>query len=218
MDQVVGERIEYVAPFYAQPFELTEAYVQGVAWAKEVHEALHGGFATDPEDAALMVEIAYRAGHSDHLELGTLFGGSAILMALAKVRFGFDGVVHTVDNFWYMKDKMPVGPEVIYNNAKKFGVEDRIVVVEANTFPLPDDITNHVARSGNYGSALIDASHDFGNCQRDWLSVNPIADVVAFHDYDQSHMGVVSTVRNAMQEPGWWLVHLSHHTAIMERL
>lgn len=214
----VEDKIEYVAPPYAEAFELTEAYDQGVEWAKEVQEALHGGLATNPEDAALMVEVAWRGGHSNHLELGTLFGGSAILMALAKERFGFDGEIHCVDNFGYMRDTYPVGPEMVLSNAKRFGVDDRIKIIKANTYPLPLDITSSVAREGNYGSCMIDASHDFGNCQRDWTSVHPISDVVAFHDYDRSHMGVVSTVRNAMQESGWWLVFLAHHTAVFERL
>lgn len=200
-------------PPYMPAFELTDAYKIGVSMAKEISERIIGGVGCANEDAALLAEIAFRAGHSDHLELGTLFGGTAILMAMAKREFGFDGDVYCIDNFSYLSDVYPVGPELVLSNAALFGVADRIQVLEGNTYPLPPDITE-----GWYGSTYIDAAHDFPHCQRDWLSVKDISDVVIFHDYDRSHLGVVSAVRNAMQEPGWWLVHLSYHTAIMERL
>jgi hypothetical protein len=101
----------------------------------------------------------------------------------------------------------------VLENASKFGVEKRITILEGNTYPLPPDIVEKY-----WGSSYIDAAHDFASCQRDWLSVKDISNAVAFHDYDIRHMGVVSALRNAMQEPGWWLVHLSHHTGIMERI
>lgn len=206
-------KFKWVHPPYYPAFELTSAYDSGILIAETIEKWISGGMGCEKEDAALLAEVIFRAGHSDHLELGTLFGGTAILVAMAKRQFGFEGDVHCVDNFSYLSEDYPVGKELVLENAAAFDVADRIKVFEGDTYPLPPDITEH-----HYGSAYIDAAHDFPHCQRDWLSVKDISDLVVFHDYDFEHMGVVSAVRNAMQEPGWWLVHLSHHTAIFERL
>lgn len=205
--------IKWDYPPYPDSFELTDAYKIGVSMAAEIREGINGGVGCGDEDAALLAEVVFRAGHSDHLELGTLFGSTAILVAMAKKEMGFEGSVYCVDNFTYLSDKYPVGPDLVMANAELFGVADRIKVLVGNTYPLPPDITEK-----HFGSAYIDAAHDFASCQRDWLSVHPISNTVIFHDYDIAHRGVVDAVRNAMQNPEWWLVCLMHHTAIMERL
>lgn len=209
----IGSLVKWDYPPYYPAFDLTFAYEAGIKIADEISERIVGGIGCGSEDAALLAEVAWRSGHNDHLELGTLFGGTAILVALAKKQFDFDGDVYCVDNFSYLRNQYPVGKELVMENAAIFGVEDRIHVFEENTYPLSPDLASRY-----YGSALIDAAHDFASCQRDWLSVKDISGTVVFHDYDKEHMGVVSTVRNAMQEPGWWLTHLSYHTAVFERM
>jgi predicted O-methyltransferase YrrM len=210
---MIGSRAKWQYPPYSPSFLLGDGYSFGLDVARRIEETINGGAGCLPEDSALLAEIALRAGSSDHLELGTLFGSTAIVVAATKKAFDLDGDVYCIDNFSYLSGKFQVGPEVVMENAKLFDVADRIKVLVGDTYPLPPDITER-----HFGSAYIDAAHDYGNCRQDWYSVKDISDVVVFHDYDLSHMGVVSTVRNAMQEPGWWLVHLSHHTAIMERL
>ena len=203
----------FYAPAYAPLFQLGDGYSYGKEIAIRSTETISGGVGCLPEDAALLAEVAFRAGNSDHLELGTLFGSTAIVVAAIKKAFDYDGDVYCIDNFSYLEGAIRVGPDVVKENAELFGVADRIKVLVGDTYPLPPDITER-----HFGSTYIDASHDYGNCRRDWYSVKNISDVVVFHDYDSSHVGVVDTVRDAMQEPGWWLVHLSHHTAIFERL
>lgn len=207
------DEIKWDYPPYPDPFELTDAYKIGASIAAEIRGGIAGGPGCGDMDAALLAEVVFRAGHSDHLELGTLFGATAILVAMAKKEMGFEGSVYCVDNFTYLSDKYPVGPDMVMKNAEIFGVADRIKVLVGNTYPLPPDIAEK-----HFGSVYIDAAHDVANCVRDWNSVRGISDVVVFHDYDRSHMGVVATVKYAMQDPDWWLVHLSHHTAIFERM
>jgi len=204
---------KWIYPPYPRPFLLGDGYNYGLEIAKQVAEKITGGAGSSAEDAALLAEMAFKMGNRDHLELGTLFGSTAIVVAATKKAFDLDGDVYCVDNFTYLSEDYPVGPELVLANADLFDVADRIKVLRGNTYPLPPDITEH-----EFGSAYIDAAHDYGHCQQDWTSVKDISSMVAFHDYDIAHMGVVSTVRNAMQTPGWWLVHVSHRTAIMERL
>ena len=205
-------------PPYEPAFELTRAYDYGYSVMEDLRERMEGGPGCSNEDAGLLAEVVWRAGHSDHLEFGTLFGATAILAAKVKQQFDFEGEIHCVDNFSFLSDEFDMGEELVRRNAKAVGVDYRLRIIKANTSPLPLDVQNHVVRKGAYGSAYIDASHDFVSCQIDWMNVKNISKTVVIHDYDISHMGVVSAVRNAMQEPGWWLVHLSEHTAIFEML
>ena len=198
-------------PPYPPPFPLSDAYEYGRDLWKRIDETIEGGPGCGPGDAALLSQIAYDTGNTHHLEIGTLFGSTAIQVAKTKQEFDLQGDVFCVDNFTYLSEW--ASPELVKENADKFGVADRIHVVKANSWPLPPPL-----ESMFFGSSYIDAAHDFGHCQRDWLTVKDISRMVAFHDYDIAHMGVVSTLRNAMQEPGWMLIHLSFHTAIMERL
>jgi hypothetical protein len=137
--------------------------------------------------------------------------------AATKKEFGFMGDVYTIDNGQYQeKIKRQQGIElpddVVITNADIFGVADRIFTIEGNTWPLPVPLN-----SMDFVSAFIDAGHDFGDCHLDWISAKKTADIVVFHDYDSSHPGVVTTVELAANDLEWWLVHLSHHTAILER-
>jgi hypothetical protein len=202
---------KWTYPPYPVPLPLSEAYEYGLDLWKAIEKNIEGGVGCGPEDSALLSQIAFYTGFADHLEIGTLFGSTAIQVAKTKKEFDLEGDVYCIDNFSFMKEW--TSPELVMENASKFDVADRIHVVEANSWPLPAPVNGMT-----FGSVYIDAGHDFGHCQRDWLSVKDISSVVAFHDYDQAHMGVVSTVRQAMQEPRWWLVYLHHHTAIMERL
>jgi len=206
-----GSEYKYHYPSYLPTFLLGDGYDYGLDIAKRIAETINGGPGSSIEDAALLAEVAFRAGNSDHLELGTLFGNTAIVVAATKKAFDLDGDVYCIDNFSFVSEHS--SPEGVMANAELFDVADRIKVLVGNTYPLPPDITER-----HFGSAYIDAAHDYGNCRQDWYSVKEISDSVAFHDYDKLHMGVVDVVRDAMKEPGWWLVHLSNHTAILERL
>lgn len=205
---------KWYRPPYAEAFPLTEAYEWALAAAAEIDQKIEGGNGCKEEDAALLVQAVYRVGNADHLELGTLFGGTAILVAMAKRHFGFGGDVYCVDNFSYKPDGFEPSPELVMENAARFDLEHALKIFVGDTHPLPPDITDR-----RFGSAYIDAAHDFYHTSMDWRSVKDLVDyTVIFHDYDMNHAGVVSTVRNVMQNPGWWLIHLSNHTAIMERL
>lgn len=205
-------------PPYEAAFDLSHAYDFGWGLMSGLRDNMEGGPGCSNEDAGLLAEVIWRAGHSDHLELGTLFGATAILAALMKQKFEFEGSVFCVDNFSYLKDEYDSGEDLVRRNARVHGVDYRLKIFEANTWPLPVDVYNHVKRTKNFGSAYIDAAHDSKSCKKDWESVKGISNTVVFHDYDRMHGGVVNTVRTAMQDPEWWLVHLSEHTAIFERV
>lgn len=209
-------RIECRFSYYEPSFQLGDAYKFGIQIAKKIHESINGGLACAYADVGLLAQASCRNG--DHLELGTLFGATGIAVAATKKEFGMSGDVYTIDNGQYQakltrQQNIHFPDDLLTANAELFGVADRIHAIQADTCPLPSLVNNMM-----FASAFIDAGHEYKDCYADWMSVRKLANIVVFHDYDSSHVGVVDAVRDAQRHnPDWWLVHVSSHTAIMER-
>lgn len=133
----------------------------------------------------------------NHLEIGCLWGGTAIFVALAKGMENVLGDVYTIDSmdtdFWINGDPA-VGLEVptlekVYKNLDKFEVRDRVHVIRAKSAPLP------IPGCWEFSSALIDGGHSYQACYQDWLNVKAHKPkYVLFHDYDSGHPGVQQAV------------------------
>jgi hypothetical protein len=207
------EMIEWEYPKYDPPFPLGEAYKFGMSLSKWIDKEMNGRIAGAPEDAGILAQAVLNVGNHDHLELGALFGGTAILAALVKREFGLHGSITCVDDFSYMRGELPIGPDLVMSNAAKFGVDHRIKVRMGKTHPLPEDVRKE------YGSVLIDATHFYRQCMADWNGVKDIGKIFVFHDYDFEHYGVVTAVSEiALELDDVWLVHMSNHTAVLRKV
>lgn len=192
----------WVMPQYPPFFPVDDTSKWALGKHAEINEKINGKSAMTPQDAAILAQAVRNAGDGDHLEIGSLFGGSAILAALTKKLYGLSGGIVCID------DLEMTGDNVILKNAALFGVDDIITVylVKSNPFPF----------QRRFVSTLIDASHDYGWCLADWKNAKQYTDkYIIFHDYDPSHMGVVDATKEAMQE--WRPVFLAEHTLVLGR-
>lgn len=122
------------------------------------------------------------------LEIGTAFGGSAIVAAFAKRDAGFTSKVYAVDplNGYYGKGKvdnissgMP-SLELVKNNLARLGVEDMIELVPAFSPNIPNNL-----KEMKFGTVLIDGSHETADVLNDWKLAKSITEpgaVIFFHD------------------------------------
>jgi len=126
---------------------------------------------TQPE-CEIIEEIAGQV--STWVEIGCLWGGSAILAAMANP----DLRICTVDPFdKYYDDDLCV--ETVLENFVRFGVAHRISIVKAKSHPWP------FPASVRFDAALIDGSHTVQDVKADWENVWASTDrFVLFHDYD----------------------------------
>lgn len=171
------------------------------------------GRVADQEDGtAVMAYYAAKAGSGDHLEIGTLFGGSAIVVALAKRLMGLDGNVYCLDpldgyyreRFGHITDVVckehEISPDLVMKNAKIFEVEDRIRIIQKKSLPFPDELRNH-----RFVSAYIDGDHWDNMPTHDWNNVKKITSkYVIFDNYDDSHPSVKKACDRALKD-GWKL-------------
>lgn len=148
------------------------------------------------KEAALLEQIAAIPG--DHIDLGTLWGGTAILAALAKQQAGVKGKVYTVDfmqgGYWADGDPSAGGQRpseaAIRGNLEKFGLVDQVTLIKAASDPWPVPASVHPT------SVLIDCDHTYEGCFRDWKAVRALRpQFVAFHDFNPvTHPGVTMVV------------------------
>lgn len=161
----------------------------------EISRKIIGRVAVMPAEAEALSKYASLEG--DYLEIGCLWGGTAILAALSKIENGVDGHIYTVDfmrgGFWVYGDpgadnEVPSYTKVVLN-LKAFAVENRVSVIvsESSPLPLPKGVSPRVV--------MIDGDHRFEGCMTDWLNAKTLKpDYVMLHDYDEKHLGVMRAV------------------------
>jgi hypothetical protein len=107
---------------------------------------------------------------TNHLEIGALFGATAIYTALIMEHNEVDGLVYTIDPCLFNLHEPDVcksgtitpelvrfQPEIIQDNIKKFGVEDRVVFIQKSSHPLPYDV-----KGIKFDTCFIDGDHQHG--------------------------------------------------------
>ncbi len=168
-----------------------------------------------------MLRFVAEADGGNHLEIGTLFGGSAIAVALLKLELGQSGVIVCIDPLdgYYKiygsgedKSGFEVTPKILFNNIDKFGVGNRVLVMKAYSqfcFNL----------SIEFSTAYIDGEHQHNVPLSDWLLVKDVVSkYVIFDNCDDKHPDVQEACRVADSDPEWKCVYSSGITYVVERI
>ena len=173
---------------------------------KEINDKIHGRLAITIDETDMLYKYADRPGI--HLEIGTLWGGTAIVAALAKRKHGNGSMVITIDfmkgGYWEHGDpgcKLECPTQnIIKQNLKKFDVFDLVAVIKAESNPLP------IEASIKPVTVLIDAGHTYEACLADWNNIKALKPkFVIFHDYNTGkHPGVQRVVDEVVKNDNQW--------------
>ncbi len=183
----------------------------------------------ETNNVEVVMEYALRAGGGrggNHLEIGTLFGGSAIAVALAKKQYNQPGMVVCVDPLnGYYQDRRPdpsmidgpsgvaVTPETLFENIETFGVGDRVLVLRSKS----EAIANLVDME--FTTAYIDGDHKDGVPWQDWGRVrNIVSRYVIFDNHDESYPDVMAACEWVVYNPDWQCVYQEGISYVVERL
>lgn len=170
-----------------------------------VNKRLIGRVALNGDDQALLLAETV-AIPGIHTEVGCLWGGTAILAALAKQRANVSGHVFSLDvmmgGFWETEDpevhKRPA-PSDIYENLLRLGVAGSVSVIRASSFPWP--LADHL----DPVTALIDGDHSYQGCLRDWESLKErVKWKIIFHDYHPYYPGVLKVIEEHVRPDRNW--------------
>jgi len=202
---------------WANFFRLEDAYDYGVEITEKIRSVVERAI-IPTHDAGVLAQVVYNSLHSDHVEIGTFYGGSAILAALVKKRFEMHGKIYCVDPLEYrpglVDDRVTLSTATttaVMENARKFGVEDRIVLVPQFSYPWP-------LEDKLFGTGYIDGDHWNGMPLKDWNSLRErVSYAVVFDDYKRGKPEVHRAVMVAANDPEWMLIHASGFSAVLRR-
>jgi len=167
-----------------------------VTLLEEINQAIKGHICMSVNEVEFLVECIKLAGNGDHLEIGSMWGGSAILAALTKKRNGITGKVVCVDPFRDMdwSSGRPGGrpnPDIFLSNMKAMGVEDMVELVCAYSNPWP-------LGKRKFSSIFVDGDHAENWPVIDWHNSKNRTDLVIYHDltiYEKDVMRAVKIIR-----------------------
>lgn len=158
----------------------------------------------------------------DHVEIGCLWGGTALVAILAKKDLLLPGNVYTIDTMqggWWDTQDPDVGKrptyEAVISNMRKFGVSRRVHVVRAKSdpWPLPETVKP--------STIFIDGDHRFEGVSLDWKNASQRATkFILLHDYNsKNHPGVQRMVDEiAKKDPNWRYIKTYNSIAVFERV
>jgi len=159
---------------------------------------------------ASLLEYVWNAGGGNHLEIGTLFGGSAIAVAILKKEYELSGIVMCIDplNGYYGENRkdisgVDVSVETLFYNIRKFSVGSRISVIQSSSLSVSlMDI--------KFSTAYIDGEHKSGVPFMDWnRTKNLVTKYVVFDNYSDQFPDVQFACKSASSEYGWRKCHQS---------
>ncbi len=210
--------------YYDSFFHLNEPYYWVLRNFDYFKDRLKGRIAGEAHDYGLIAQCIHNASkdkpEANYLEIGVLFGGSLVLMAWFMKEFGIKGKVvgiDPLDGYYGKGNRDPVVPlvpskEIVFENAAKFGVENRVIVIDKPSYPFPEE-----ARKFRYGVSFIDGDHWGDMPWKDFVNVSSVTDkYIVFDNYDKSHPAVVKAALEAYRT-GWVPVHVSSISFILEK-
>jgi hypothetical protein len=183
-------------------FPLGDGYYYGRRLHKELKEILGGKLIQSPHATGLLCQAIYNSGEGDYIEIGSLYGGSAITAALTKKEFKLDGRILCIEP----------SQRDIFTHADQFGVSDLIDLIEAPS--------NEVMLNKTFACGFIDGDHRSPHPINDFIRINKrVTNYIIFDDYDKSEPGVVSAVHEVLESfYDWQLSHCSDAIVILERI
>lgn len=201
-------------------FPFREAYEFGKAKSTEITEKMIGRSIASPHDAGILVQAVLNSKHGDHVEIGTFFGHSAILIAMAKKEFGMHGKIYCIDPWNYRPSviedwgaKRLATDKIVMENATTFGVVDRIVTIPKESYPWPRELDGKTFATG-----YIDGDHWNGMPMKDWNTLKELVTYsIIFDDFCWGKTEVIDAVLTAMIDPLWLPIQISGLTAVLRR-
>lgn len=195
-------------------FTLGAAYEEGLKLHGEVSRGIKGRVACRRAVCGVIAEIVTNCG-GDHTEIGTLFGGTAIIAGRMK-KTGKVYIIDPLSGYYGAKvdpiSRLKPDRELLEANLKHWNVINKSVIVEAvsNPWPLPEDMC--------FDTALIDGDHSFGGAMLDWNNLKGwVNRYIMFDNVDTEHPGVVSVFRYACADQNWRPVLVYETCAVLER-
>ena len=188
--------------------------VKGVEIATRVVKEIKGRAADQGISLPYLVAMIMAAPDGDHVDIGSLFGASAIAVALIKKELGHKGKVYCIDPYddeqrlkqathteKIEPETLSASPEELMENAEHFGVE--LKLIHKCSHPWPEEL-----KDATFVTAYIDGDHmqdapwnDFENLR------GRVSHYISCDNYEEEYSDVVKAMWKAMNTDDWFLYY-----------
>ena len=208
-------------------------YPESFEIIKELNEALknetfEGRIADNGASLIFVTSMVANAGDGDHVEIGTLFGASAIAVALMKKKLGLKGDVYCIDpydadtrkkNVQIASEKvdpalLSATPKAVKANAKLFDVE--LTLIQKHSDPWPERL-----KDNHFVTAYIDGDHLNDMPYKDFVNLSErTSDYIGFDNYEEGYVDVLGGFNKILSENIDWVLYYKNATfaALRRRL
>ena len=188
---------------------------EAIEVATEVTKALaeRGGRAADNGvSLPFLGSMAALAGDGDHVDIGALYGASAITVALVKKRLGLKGDIYCIDPYdaetrnknvrgTGLSSPVSATPEELLKNAEFFGVE--LKLIQKPSHPWPEELKDNV-----FATAYIDGDHGGEAPTNDFLNLRGrVTAYIGTDNMEEEYPDVVRMVLFAAAQDDWQLFY-----------
>jgi len=174
--------------------------------------AKRGGRAADTGiSLPFLASMAAAAGDGDHVDIGSLYGASAIVVALMKKEMGLKGDIYCIDPYDKLKRDLAVAgqpslespvsatPEELMANAEHFEVE--LKLIRKPSHPWPDELKDNV-----FVSAYVDGDHLGDAPKNDFLNLRGrVTGYIGTDNFEEEYMDVTNMILFAAAQEDWFL-------------
>lgn len=195
--------------------EFGAGYKNGGGIYDDIRRLMTGRIATSRAGCQVLAEVISRVPDGIHVEIGGLWGGTAILAALMQNDNGRVYVIDPVTELGYYGGDDPLTktrPTVkdLYSNFVKCGVEHKICHIDKQSYPWPS--------ISDCDTAFIDGDHSFEAVYQDWMNVQArCSKYIVFDNVEPRYSGVEHVFTLACNHPGWKLSVLADGVGVIER-
>ena len=199
-------------------FTIGSGYEYGKGLVDEIQGKIEGRMMGSGEDMGLLAQAIEIAGPGDYLEIGTFFGGSAIVACKAKEKLNKPGKVVCIDPYnesypWRKdgKSNAVADKKTFWRNMARFGCMCELWPVDsmvADWRRLADDY--------NIVVVYVDGDHDIPYVVNDlWASIRLRPPFIVVDDYSPAHPGIMREVQKVRVQTDYELVKVGGKTAVL---
>lgn len=199
-------------------FRLTEEKLRitptAVKIAMKVAKEIKGRAADNGIALPFVAAMVEAAPDGDHIDIGSLYGASAIAAALMKKELGHKGKIYCIDPYddtereakvyrtaAITDDQLCGSPEELMENAEHFDVE--LEFIRKPSHPWPEEL-----KDNTFVTAYIDGDHLGDGPWNDFENLRGrVTDYIGCDNYEEEYADVVHAMWKAMDTEDWFLFY-----------
>lgn len=195
---------------YPEAFEVIKEFNKAL-----VEKKFEGRVADNGVNLVFLMSMVANAGDGDHVEIGTLFGASAIAVALIKKKLGLSGDVYTIDPYnekerasnVAINEQSGADQALLSGNPKALKKNVDLFDVEIELIQKPSDPWPKALEENSFVSAYVDGDHLHDMPYKDFVNLSErVSDYIAFDNYEEGYPDVLGGANKALSESDDWVL------------